>query len=483
MHDDELNAFDPKDDPPRKASTADEEPSVREDKEQAWPEDEPVTEASDMITEDGDGDEDEADDFDDFSDDPDEPGDDYEESEQHDDAHDQDPPQYLSRQEQKLSGSAKQDSPAPSGEPESERKSLGETSRFKTFLKKNILIIPLGLAVLGVVGALFWAKSVGFKISTPLPSFLLKKQNVSTNEDDAARIDIYSDLFREELVDENAEAKARERMEQAARSSSGAYVTDASELEIDPLVIDPILINSSQDTSTADSEASVTSQPARTGKSLGKRTQSAAGLPATPRTATRTSTIDTAALHAAWLAEMHLKDSLRLDSLRQDSLRLAQADVFGTTVASVEMHVADSLYRRAVISGTQTVTSGSLIQLRLLDTLRINGEVIPRNTLLYGEVSIGNSRLNIEVPQVLYHHKSFQVHDFNYLTGLGIDPKTARKGRAINQSQRDQGQRALRDLPVEAIAEVGRNMINALSNNQVEVTLQDGSPIFLSPSN
>ena len=473
MHNDELNAFDPKDDPPSRAFTAEEEPSVPVEEEQAWPEDDRPPETSDEPS-------DEADEFDDFADDP---SDDYEESELQDDAHNQDPPQYLSRQEQKLNGSAKHDSPAATDEPESERKSLGKSSRFKTFLKKNILIIPLGLAVLGVVGALFWAKSVGFKISTPLPSFLLKKQNVSKNEGDAARIDIYSQLFREELIDENSEAKARERMEQAARSSSGAYVTDASELEIDPLVIDPILIDSSQDNSTADSEALVKSQPARTGNSPGSRTQRAAGSPPTASTATRSAPIDTAALQAAWLAEMQLKDSLRLDSLRQDSLLLAQADVFGTTVASIEMHVADSLYRRAVISGTQTVTSGSLVQLRLLDTLRINGEVIPRNTLLYGEVSIGNSRLNIEVPQVLYHHKSFQVHDFNYLTGLGIDPKTARKGRAINQSQRDQGQRALRDLPVEAIAEVGRNMINALSNNQVEVTLQDGSPIFLSPSN
>ena len=51
----------------------------------------------------------------------------------------------------------------------------------------------------------------------------------------------------------------------------------------------------------------------------------------------------------------------------------------------------------AVIDGKQKITQGTVIRLRLLDTVTINGQLIPKGQLLYGSGELYNQRLTLTI--------------------------------------------------------------------------------------
>lgn len=54
----------------------------------------------------------------------------------------------------------------------------------------------------------------------------------------------------------------------------------------------------------------------------------------------------------------------------------------------------------AVIEGNQKAYQGSVVKIRLVDSLRIQGQFIPTNTLLYAIASFTNQRLNLEIKNI-----------------------------------------------------------------------------------
>lgn len=64
--------------------------------------------------------------------------------------------------------------------------------------------------------------------------------------------------------------------------------------------------------------------------------------------------------------------------------------------------LTDSLFKAvpAVISKAQKARQGSVVELRLQDTLVINGQVVPKGHLLYGLASFSNQRLNLEIKNI-----------------------------------------------------------------------------------
>lgn len=62
----------------------------------------------------------------------------------------------------------------------------------------------------------------------------------------------------------------------------------------------------------------------------------------------------------------------------------------------------DSLFKAipAVIAEHQKATQGSVIKLRLLDTIVINGQVIPKGHEVYGLAEFSNQRLNLEIKNI-----------------------------------------------------------------------------------
>jgi len=54
----------------------------------------------------------------------------------------------------------------------------------------------------------------------------------------------------------------------------------------------------------------------------------------------------------------------------------------------------------AVVEGNQKVVSGTVVKLRLLDSAMINGQLIPKGTLLYGAGNLYNQRLTITIKNI-----------------------------------------------------------------------------------
>ena len=63
---------------------------------------------------------------------------------------------------------------------------------------------------------------------------------------------------------------------------------------------------------------------------------------------------------------------------------------------------ADTPTVRACVASTQVIRAGSTVQLRLLEAVRIDDTVIPRNTPLYGLATISGMRLQVIVSSVEY---------------------------------------------------------------------------------
>ncbi len=62
----------------------------------------------------------------------------------------------------------------------------------------------------------------------------------------------------------------------------------------------------------------------------------------------------------------------------------------------------DSLFQAipAVIAADQKAKQGSVVELRLLDTILINGQVIPKGHLIYGLAVFSNQRVNLEIKNI-----------------------------------------------------------------------------------
>ncbi len=62
----------------------------------------------------------------------------------------------------------------------------------------------------------------------------------------------------------------------------------------------------------------------------------------------------------------------------------------------------DSVFQAipAVIEGDQKITAGSVIKLRLQDTIKLNGQIIPEGQLLYGTAVLSNQRILLDINTV-----------------------------------------------------------------------------------
>lgn len=79
---------------------------------------------------------------------------------------------------------------------------------------------------------------------------------------------------------------------------------------------------------------------------------------------------------------------------------------------------------KAVIHQTQEVVSGSVVKLRLLDSIMINGTIIPKNQMFFGLAHVNNERLEINLKTLRYKNSilpvSLSAFDLDGLEGLFI---------------------------------------------------------------
>lgn len=87
-----------------------------------------------------------------------------------------------------------------------------------------------------------------------------------------------------------------------------------------------------------------------------------------------------------------------------------------------EDYVANAI--KAVIHQDQEIVSGSVVKLRLLDSIYVNGTLIPKNEFVYGIASVDGERLKIEIITLRYRNSILPValsaYDMDGLEGLYI---------------------------------------------------------------
>lgn len=79
---------------------------------------------------------------------------------------------------------------------------------------------------------------------------------------------------------------------------------------------------------------------------------------------------------------------------------------------------------QAVVHENQTIVTGSTIKLRLLDGIKVNGMVIPKDSFVYGTASLDGERLGVKIGSIRYRNSIFPVElavfDLDGLDGIRI---------------------------------------------------------------
>ena len=175
----------------------------------------------------------------------------------------------------------------------------------------------------------------------------------------------------------------------------------------------------------------------------------------------------------------------RIDSARERNIG------FLTAAGLLPVDTAPTI--RACVAQTQVVRVGSTIALRLLEPVRIDGEVIPRNTPLYGAVSVTTDRLRVTVTSIEYRGRIFQVQAEAYdLDGQpGINVPNSRERTALKEALASVGQTAGTSVNIthsagqQVLAELARGGIQASSRylseklREVRITLKANHQILL----
>ena len=148
---------------------------------------------------------------------------------------------------------------------------------------------------------------------------------------------------------------------------------------------------------------------------------------------------------------------------------------------------------KACVTQTQVIRAGSTVQLRLLEAVRIDDTVIPRNTPLYGLATISGMRLQVVVSSVEYGGRIFAVEAVAYdLDGQpGLNVPNSRERTALKEALASVGQTAgtsvnvTRSAGQQVLSELARGGLQASSQyvagklREVKITLKANHQLLL----
>ena len=170
---------------------------------------------------------------------------------------------------------------------------------------------------------------------------------------------------------------------------------------------------------------------------------------------------------------------------------------FNTAVGAAPMQNTRNTIK-ACVHGDQTITSGQSVRLRLLEDMRVGKYVLPRNTLITGEGSIKDERLDIEILQVEYNGTiipvELTVHDNDGQEGIfipGSMEASAAKEMAANLGQNLGTSISITNQSAgdQLLSEVGRGAIQGVSQyiskkmREEKVHLKSGYTLMLYQNN
>jgi conjugative transposon TraM protein len=145
----------------------------------------------------------------------------------------------------------------------------------------------------------------------------------------------------------------------------------------------------------------------------------------------------------------------------------------------------------AVVHEAQTVVSGSLVKLRLLQDVSVNGAVIAKDDFVFGICALNGERLTIDIPSVRcggsIYPVHLQVYDLDGLPGLYI-PGAIIRDVAKTSADNSLSMMELSSLDPSIKAQAAAAGISTLKNflskktKLVRITLQAGYKVLLQPS-
>lgn len=188
---------------------------------------------------------------------------------------------------------------------------------------------------------------------------------------------------------------------------------------------------------------------------------------------------------------------------------ITEKDGFNTVIVSSKKAIENTSYKgnslqkhyfKAAIYGNQTVRSGSQVRIRLLESLVIDGQTIPTNSLCTGIAMLGSNRVSIALTSVQVHGHQIGiksiVFDKDLLPGIAFTNETEvqqnirqQRNAGIDQTSND----AINVIPqiggvAGAALSTGVGVVNGISKSIRyggvqkhigEITLEEGYKVFI----
>ncbi len=127
------------------------------------------------------------------------------------------------------------------------------------------------------------------------------------------------------------------------------------------------------------------------------------------------------------------------------------------------------------VDGTQTVKQNHRLQMRLMNNTRINGEYLPRNSLIYGFIKFQPNRTLISIEHINHQVVKLSAHDFQD-GNEGIYIENSFRSEVRQQLIND----AINDINITGVPQVsGVKKIFQRNNRNVKVTIADNYQLIL----
>ncbi|EHQ24777.1 conjugative transposon protein TraM [Mucilaginibacter paludis] len=147
---------------------------------------------------------------------------------------------------------------------------------------------------------------------------------------------------------------------------------------------------------------------------------------------------------------------------------------------------------QAVVHEDQTLVSGAVIKLRLLDGIYVNGRMIPKGSFVYGTCALNNERLEIKIGSIRYLNNilpvSLAVYDLDGMEGLYVPGSIGRDaakngvGDAVQSMQLMSMDQSVGAQAASAGVEAAKGLFNH-KVKQIKVKVKAGYEVLLKDSN
>lgn len=147
---------------------------------------------------------------------------------------------------------------------------------------------------------------------------------------------------------------------------------------------------------------------------------------------------------------------------------------------------------QAVVHEDQTLVTGAVIKLRLLDGIYVNGKMIPKGSFVYGTCALNNERLEVKITSIRYLNNIFPValavYDLDGMEGLYVPGSIGRDaakngvGDAVQSMQLMSMDQSVGTQAASAGVEAAKGLFNH-KVKQIKVKVKAGYEVLLKDSN